>query len=239
MTGTLIELASDLTQRAERLKAVKTRQQLHQQLASRADTLSASALAVAEVVTSINCAEKLFPQTVKKLKASVPKQMEAVSKLRVNFIENPATLLGNELPDTLRIIDKVMDQARDSIRQDWRRHVESLIPSLPEVVLDILATDPAQTEAVGRIKEVSKKLKQLRDRFPITTTDMQELNNAKMALKSVQQNLENAEVPSDVLQFLQDCTVGGASLTKLTPTVLDWLSRHAVAHAFTVTVRRN
>ncbi|UBV45515.1 hypothetical protein LAJ19_21565 (plasmid) [Deinococcus taeanensis] len=231
-------LAGQLGQGTEKLKRVQQHKNLHDHLSSRATDVRARRQAVQHLSATVaNTQQFEFPED-KKLRASARKQLEMIETLHGQFQESPAALLSNELPHTLRLIDQVEQAARDALREQWRAHVDAMTPSLPEVVLDVLATQPAQTKTVKRIKEVTQSLRKLRDRYPVTSSDLNELRGAEVAIRSTQQELQAAAVPDEVVTFLKDCTTGGATLSTLTPGVMEWLRAHQVTHAFAITMRR-
>lgn len=237
MTGTLFQLADRLQQQASQLQETKQQQTLYEHLTTRRYALQTTSNTVRNIRTSVEATDKLL-KLESKVRTSCVTQATTVSSIHQQYQGDPKFILGNDLPNALRVIDQVMVNTQVSLKEQWRSHLQTLMPSLPEVVLNVLAADPRQAQAVQSVRSIIKQLSTLQGQFPITDVQVRELKRIKMAIQSVQKVLQNADVPDSVVEFLTECAAGGASIAKLTPEVQRWLQQHGVTHAFTITIKR-
>lgn len=236
-TGQLRAQAQKLLDVTEKLKEVSARQNLQAQLETRQENLKTAQVRVNDAVTSWRGLAALDLRPSPSTAERAGKVAALVRDVRRKFNADSSHLLANDFRLAMDAVDKVATPARDEFREAWQARVDALTPTFPDVVLDVLSAQPSQAVHVKKLRAVVAQLRPLRTQYPVAAAHLHQFKSVQMELVQAQRGLASADVPADVLAFLEASRGGGSPLYLLTGHVLDWLTAHQLTHAFVVTRR--
>lgn len=153
------------------------------------------------------------------------------------FVE-PNAELAQEF---LNMLKKLEADYKDSVRRAWEQHVEKLINPLPEAVLQAIATLPAYQSQVATLRGKHADAQKLAKSVP-TIGDVQSVLSRIQQMNSENDaawhKLNGSGLPDDVQAFLRKSgSTGGASLSDVTPAIVDWLQARDLLGSFLIRVR--
>jgi hypothetical protein len=137
---------------------------------------------------------------------------------------------------TLREVQRIVDGARLTARENWRESIEASMPGLDGLaplanVLSQLGENPAQVEKLRReateLRALSKELPD--ESAPSKVT--QKISVIEQALMSL---LGDSRESGDVRKFIEMAARGGAPVRALTPAVMDWMRRNNTEGSFKI-----
>ena len=235
----------NLLERSEKLAAVVVEINALAAIADRAEAIRSRATqfesALDELRLSAGSARHLRDRGVAvecELKAAGVRHF--LSQLLGEVNADPAAILAAKdiHPKMLAPLAKIASILQEAADQAWRRHVRQQLPEVRGDLLDALTRVPALRSKVERFRVLRERALAGSERTP--TTDA-EFNAVELLVKHCNQawrELDSEGIPKEVLIFLREAaTPRGASLSKLTPTIVSWLEANNLAEAFGVRIR--
>jgi hypothetical protein len=160
--------------------------------------------------------------------------------LATRFLESPksSTLVDRQrwrnLTDALARFQTVEETQQ---RQDWKIYFDTkLFGGVPPEQREqtILMSLPENQEALGRYKNLYKRLAAFRTVLPSTFDEFKDLQKCSDELSQIQ-FIENKDVPSAVREFFKATASGtGAHLDLLTSEVIAWLRTNSMLNHFAI-----
>lgn len=143
-----------------------------------------------------------------------------------------------ELSDLERRIEWAIQKRQEQTRRDWEAFVQKHTPQISEEVLRILEKLPHIQDDVKRLHRKIQRMRELASQLPKDTESIDEVRYLAEEMRALWNRFEG--IPEAVVAFLKDVTSSqGASLSRLTEDVWQWVREHGLEDNFRIYITKS
>ena len=153
---------------------------------------------------------------------------------------DPAAIVGvkDVQPRMLGPLGKIASSLQEAANQAWGRYVRQQLPAVSGDLLDALSRVPALRPKAEHFRGLRDRALASAARAPSKAAEFDVIEVLIAQCNEAWRDLDARDIPQDVLVlFREAATPRGASLSRLTPSVLAWLEEHQLAEAFGIRIR--
>ena len=164
----------------------------------------------------------------------------SLSQLLDAVTADPAVILGAKdiQPKMLAPLGRIAASLQEAANQAWGRYVRQRLPAVSGDLLDALSRVPALRPKVEDFRGLRDRALTSAARAPSKAAEFDVMEVLIAQCNEAWRDLDARDIPQDVLVFFREVTAPrGASLLRLTPTVLAWLEEHGLVEAFGIRIR--
>lgn len=137
---------------------------------------------------------------------------------------------------TLREVQRIVDGARTTARENWRESIDASMPGLDGLaplanVLSRLGENPDQVE---KLRRTAAELRILSKELPDESAPGKVAEKITVIKQTLTSLLGDSRESGDVRKFIEMAARGGAPVRALTPAVLDWMQRNNTEGSFKI-----
>jgi len=235
---TLIERASELTDRIKSLGDSHATQGESQGFATRVQELSEPMIAISVSARRLEMfATKDISVEAPSLDARMLKK--TIDDLAAKFDRDPRSILAadvnwrhatrNKLTNLAVRLDAILSEA-------WRAHVLALRPAVDQGLLRVLSIDPLHKPAANRVAVLLAQLEALADQLPKTEEDFGKPEGLAAEATQAWKDLPQ-DMPEEVQELFRAINEGMATAAHLTEDAINWLRENGLLETLAISWR--
>jgi hypothetical protein len=161
--------------------------------------------------------------------------LEFIVSAENNFYKDSSWIVDNK-NFNYNFLKKGVDAIKANLEQqlsiNWQTYLAQNMPSTNNEMLNLLSRVQAFSYTVQNIRRLDSQIKQID--YPKNNHEFELAEKRITELKHCWESLHSDDVPKAVLDLLRAAANQGASLSMLTPEVLDWVNTYGIADSLKI-----